>query len=210
MKRATQTTLRRFIATGLVISLLAACNSAASTVPPVALPPTPASVEVALKPAVPAVVTPIPYDSLVRLFDYDQTSKVDIRETNVVANDDFIIHDISFESPKGGWVSAYLVTPTGEGPFAGIIFLHPGGDTKLEEGKFVSDYDSAFDRAGFKLTEAMMSPDLMMAWEKTSLYGDGRNAVFFGSHTEFVTEKQFAELLKKLDDVLAKHKPKTE
>lgn len=90
------------------------------------------------------------------------------------------------------------------------VFLHPGSDTKLEDGKFVSDYESAFDRAGFKLTEAMMSPDLMMAWEKTSLYGDGRNAVFFDTHVEFLTEKQFAEHLKKLDDALAKHKPKTE
>ncbi len=90
------------------------------------------------------------------------------------------------------------------------VFLHPGGDTKLEEGKFVSDYESAFDRAGFKLTEQMMPPSLMLAWEKTSVYGDGRNAVFFDSHVEFLTEKQFAEHLKKLDDALAKHKPKTE
>lgn len=95
-------------------------------------------VEVALKPAVPAVVTPIPYVDLVRLFDYDQTTKVDIREVNVVSSDDFIIHDISYESPQGGWVTAYLVMPTGEGPFAGIIFLHPGGGDRgyfLDEAK---------------------------------------------------------------------------
>ncbi len=82
---------------------------------------------VALKPTVLPVVAPIPDENLVHLFDYDQTTKVDMHEAHVVATDDYIIHDISYESPKGGWVTAYLVTPPGEGPFAGIIFLHPGG-----------------------------------------------------------------------------------
>jgi dienelactone hydrolase len=94
--------------------------------------------EVALKSAVPPVVTPLEYENLVRLFDYDQTAALDIHEANVASSDDFIIHDISYESPKGGWVPAYLVTPTGEGPFAGIIFLHPGGGDRgyfLDEAK---------------------------------------------------------------------------
>jgi pimeloyl-ACP methyl ester carboxylesterase len=105
---------------------------------PIRNPPTPASVEVALKSAVPAAVIPLPHDNLMRLFDYDQTTKLDIHEANVVSSDDFQIRDISYESPKGGWVPAYLVTPTGEGPFAGIIFLHPGGGDRgyfLDEAK---------------------------------------------------------------------------
>lgn len=127
MIQATPSTLRRFIGLCLLISLLTACNPATTALPPILIPPTSASMEVALRPAVPAVVTRIPYEDLVRLFDYDQITRFDIHEANVIASDDFIIHDISYESPKGGWVPAYLVTPTGEGPFAGIIFLHPGG-----------------------------------------------------------------------------------
>lgn len=88
------------------------------------------------------------------------------------------------------------------------LFLHPGSDTKLEEGKFVSDYESVFDRAGFTLTKAMVSPELMMAWEKTSVYGDGRNVVFFGGHVEFVSEERFKELMKQVDDWIKKNKPK--
>lgn len=127
MIQVTSSTLRRFIGLGLLIGLLAACTRTASTAAPVLIQPTPVSLEVALRPGIPAVVTPIPFEDLVRLFDYDQMTKIDIHETNAVASDDFIIHDIAYESPKGGWVPAYLVTPTEEGPFAGIIFLHPGG-----------------------------------------------------------------------------------
>jgi pimeloyl-ACP methyl ester carboxylesterase len=82
--------------------------------------------------------TPLPYEDLVRLFEYDQTAPLDIHEANVATSDDFIIHDISYESPKGGWVAAFLVTPPGEGPFAGVIFLHPGGGDRsyfLDEAK---------------------------------------------------------------------------
>lgn len=138
MKHATLSTLRRFMIPSLLIGLLAACAPANQATPPIQIPPTPASIEVALKPAVPAVVTPVPYENLVRLFDYDRTTMVDIHEAGVVATDDYIIHDISYESPKGGWVTAYLVTPSGEGPFAGIIFLHPGGGDRsyfLDEAK---------------------------------------------------------------------------
>jgi dienelactone hydrolase len=138
MKRATLPTLCRFIGLSLLIGLLAACNPAASTVMPIRNPPMPASAEVALKSAVPAAALPLPHDNLVRLFDYAQTTKLDIHEANAIASDDYIIHDISYESPKGGWVPAYLVTPTGEGPFAGIIFLHPGGGDRgyfLDEAK---------------------------------------------------------------------------
>lgn len=138
MKRATLLTMRRLVELSLLIGLLAACTPSASAITPVLIPSTPVSQEVALKPGIPAAVTPIPYEDLVRLFDYDQTTKIDLRETNVVASDDFIIHDIAFESPKGGWVTAYLVTPAGEGPYAGIIFLHPGGGDRrwfLDEAK---------------------------------------------------------------------------
>ncbi len=37
---------------------------------------------------------------------------------------DVAIHDISYASPKGGRVPAYLVVPKGKGPFAAVIWGH--------------------------------------------------------------------------------------
>jgi dienelactone hydrolase len=42
------------------------------------------------------------------------------------------VHDISYASPKGGSVPAYLVVPPGSGPFAGIIFVHWGQGDRTE------------------------------------------------------------------------------
>jgi dienelactone hydrolase len=59
-----------------------------------------------------------------RYFDYDQKAPLDIREVGVENRGDVAIHDISYASPKGGRVPAYLVVPTGKGPFAAIIWGH--------------------------------------------------------------------------------------
>lgn len=62
---------------------------------------------------------------LVRHFDYDQTASLDIKtigeEKRGLAN----VYDITYASPKGGVVPAYLVVPTtGKGKFAAIIWGH--------------------------------------------------------------------------------------
>jgi hypothetical protein len=61
-----------------------------------------------------------------RLFDYDSKAPLDVQEKLVEEHLGTQVHDISYASPKGGRVSAYLVVPPGKGPFAGIIFLHSG------------------------------------------------------------------------------------
>ena len=49
------------------------------------------------------------------------------------------VHDISYVGGSGDTrVSAYLVVPSGDGPFAGVVFMHWGGGSKssfLEEAK---------------------------------------------------------------------------
>ncbi len=42
------------------------------------------------------------------------------------------VHDISYASPKGGRVPAYLVVPDGKGPFAAIEFVHWGQGDRTE------------------------------------------------------------------------------
>jgi dienelactone hydrolase len=61
---------------------------------------------------------------LLRHFDYDQKAPLDIKEAGVEPRGDVAIHDISYASPKGGRVPAYLVVPKGKGPFAAVIWGH--------------------------------------------------------------------------------------
>ncbi len=79
-------------------------------------------------------------------------------------------------------------------------FLNPASNTQLAEGKFVSDYESIFDRAGFKVADEAVPVTLPLAWDRENVHGDGRNVVFFDSHVEFVNEKSFQKLLKTVDD----------
>src|SRR5579859_4978501 len=57
-------------------------------------------------------------------FDYDAKAPLDIQEAGVEHRGDVAVHDISYASPKGGRVPAYLVVPAGKGPFAGVLWGH--------------------------------------------------------------------------------------
>ena len=61
---------------------------------------------------------------LLRHFEYDQKAPLDIQEIGVEHRGTIAIHDISYASPKGGRVPAYLVVPGGKGPFAAVIWGH--------------------------------------------------------------------------------------
>jgi dienelactone hydrolase len=59
-----------------------------------------------------------------RAFDYNQNAPIDIQEASVDHRGDVSIHDLSYASPKGGRVPAYLVVPSGKGPFAAVLWGH--------------------------------------------------------------------------------------
>jgi dienelactone hydrolase len=61
---------------------------------------------------------------LLRHFEYDQKAPLDIQQVAVEHRGDVTIEDISYASPKGGRVPAYLVVPRGKGPFAAVIWGH--------------------------------------------------------------------------------------
>ena len=61
---------------------------------------------------------------LVRHFDYDQKASLDIKEIGIEQRGAAAIHDITYASPKGGVVPAYLVVPKGKGPFAAVVWGH--------------------------------------------------------------------------------------
>jgi dienelactone hydrolase len=67
-----------------------------------------------------------PFPELARMYDYDRQAPLDIKENGVEVKDGAKVHDITYLSPKGGRVTAYLVVPPGRGPFAGLVFMHWG------------------------------------------------------------------------------------
>lgn len=72
------------------------------------------------------------FEDAARLFDYDAKQPLDIQERSVLERDGVRIIDLTYASPKGGRVTAYLVVPPGKGPFAGIVFGHWGPGTRTE------------------------------------------------------------------------------
>jgi dienelactone hydrolase len=57
-------------------------------------------------------------------FDYDAGAPLDVKEISVQDRAGVRIHDITYASPKGGVVPAYLVVPNGKGKFAAILWGH--------------------------------------------------------------------------------------
>ena len=62
--------------------------------------------------------------ALLQHFDYDAKAPLDVQESGVEQRGDVAVHDISYASPRGGRVPAYLVVPKGKGPFAAVIWAH--------------------------------------------------------------------------------------
>lgn len=61
---------------------------------------------------------------LLRHFDYDQKAPLGIKQIGVKHRERADVYDITYTSPNGGDVPAYLVVPKGRGPFAGVIWGH--------------------------------------------------------------------------------------
>jgi beta-lactamase class A len=72
------------------------------------------------------------HQSSVHIFDYDAKAPLDIQDKIIEEFDGGTLHDITYSSPKGGPVAAYLVVPKGKGPFAAIVFGHWGNGTRAE------------------------------------------------------------------------------
>ncbi len=61
---------------------------------------------------------------LVRHYDYDKNAPLDLKTIGMQKRGDVTVYDVTYASPKGGVVPAYLVVPSGKGPFAGVIWGH--------------------------------------------------------------------------------------
>jgi cephalosporin-C deacetylase-like acetyl esterase len=86
----------------------------------------------------PAPVT-TDFQASAHLFDYDVKQPLAIQDKLTQETREFTIHDLTYASPKGGRVPAYLVVPKGNGPFAAVLFGHYGLGARSEfipEAKF--------------------------------------------------------------------------
>jgi len=62
---------------------------------------------------------------LVRHFDYDAKVPLEMKVLGTEKRGEATVYDITYASPKGGVVPAYLVVPAkGKGPFAAVIWGH--------------------------------------------------------------------------------------
>ncbi len=57
-------------------------------------------------------------------FDYNQNAPLDVKEIGTTHRGPVRVVDITYASPRGGVVPAYLVLPAGEGPFPAIVYAH--------------------------------------------------------------------------------------
>ena len=57
-------------------------------------------------------------------FDYDKNAPLDLKIIGSQKRGDVTVYDITYASPKGGVVPAYLVVPKGRGPFAAVVWGH--------------------------------------------------------------------------------------
>ncbi len=70
---------------------------------------------------------------LVRHFDYERAAPLDLQILTSEDRGAATVYDLTYASPQGGRVPAYLVVPHGKGPFAAILFGHwamPGSPTR--------------------------------------------------------------------------------
>ena len=72
------------------------------------------------------------FQTVVHLFDYAAKQPLDVHDKIIEESKDWTLHDITYPSPKGGPVAAYLVVPRGKGPFAAVLFGHWGNGTRAE------------------------------------------------------------------------------
>ena len=73
------------------------------------------------------------------LFRYNANAPLSIKEVSSEQRGDIAIRDITFSPRPGREVKAYLVVPQGNGPFAGILWVHWLGEAKSNRTQFLEE-----------------------------------------------------------------------
>jgi dienelactone hydrolase len=62
--------------------------------------------------------------NFIRHFDYNKSSSLELRTIGTETHGDVTVYDVTYASPKGGVVPAFIVVPKGKGKFAGVVWGH--------------------------------------------------------------------------------------
>lgn len=73
------------------------------------------------------------------LFRYNDAVPVTVKEVSSEQRGDVTVRDVTFSPSPGREVKAYLVVPKGDGPFAGILWVHWLGEEKSNRAQFLDE-----------------------------------------------------------------------
>lgn len=73
------------------------------------------------------------------LFRYNDRSAVTVKEVASERRGDVTVRDVTFSPAPGREVKAYLVVPRGDGPFAGVLWVHWLGEEKSNRTQFLDE-----------------------------------------------------------------------
>ena len=73
------------------------------------------------------------------LFRYNDNLPVAVKEVSSAERGDITVRDITFSPARGKEIKAYLVIPKGNGPFAGILWVHWLGEEKSNRSQFLDE-----------------------------------------------------------------------
>lgn len=73
------------------------------------------------------------------MFRYNDRSPVTVNEISSERRGDVTVRDITFSPGPGRTIKAYMVVPPGNGPFAGILWVHWLGEEKSNRTQFLDE-----------------------------------------------------------------------
>lgn len=73
------------------------------------------------------------------VFRYNDRSRVTVNEVSSEQRGDVTVRDITFAPGPGREIKAYMVVPKGDGPFAGILWVHWLGEEKSNRTQFLDE-----------------------------------------------------------------------
>jgi dienelactone hydrolase len=80
-------------------------------------------------------------DESARLFAYKRSVAFDLKEVSIREQDGVTIRDVDYAAytPERGRIKAYLIRPSGKGPFAGVLFFHWYGAPNGNRNQFIDE-----------------------------------------------------------------------
>ena len=75
------------------------------------------------------------------VFAYNRSVAFDLKEESSKNQDGVTIRDVNYASytPERGRMKAFLITPAGKGPFAGVLFFHWLGEHKSDRTEYLDE-----------------------------------------------------------------------